>query len=291
MQIRKCLFMIDLHVHSTVSDGTYTPAGLAELAEKNGVEAFALTDHESIAGNAEAAAAAKELGIGFINGMEMTMTYQGHKIHVVCLGFDPAHEGFQRLYKRLRYIKEDSMADVVEIIRRKGIPIEFSTVKQYAGGQLDRYAIMRALVAMDEFGNIQEIWDNYLNPAVKEAGVAWDIPAEEALPVICEAGGVTSLAHFHKRIGLMGQNRAEQEESIRELAGFGLCGMEACYPNYTAEDEAFAKAMIEKYRLLSTGGTDFHGENRPGVMLGTGINNNISAPMEFLDNIRRSCHS
>ena len=104
--------MIDLHVHSTVSDGSYSPAGLAQLARDTGVEAFALTDHDSIAGDEEAAAEAERLGVGFINGMEMTMAYRGRKIHVVCLGFNPENDEFQKLYSRLRYIKEDSMADV-----------------------------------------------------------------------------------------------------------------------------------------------------------------------------------
>lgn len=116
--------MIDLHVHSTVSDGSYTPAGLAVLAKESGVEAFALTDHDSIAGTDEAAAEAVKQGVDFINGMEMSLSYQGHKIHVVCLGFDRQNPEFQKLYKKVRYIKEDSMADVVEAIGRKGIDID-----------------------------------------------------------------------------------------------------------------------------------------------------------------------
>lgn len=281
--------MIDLHVHSTVSDGSYSPSGLAQLASETGVEAFALTDHDSIAGDGEAAAEAKRLGVGFINGMEMTMAYGGRKIHVVCLGFDPENSEFQKLYSRLRYIKEDSMADVVEVLRRRGIEIDMEMVRKHSAVHLDRYAIMRTIVDMNIFDGIQYIWDNYLNPAVKEVGVAGDIPAEEALPIICAAGGVTSLAHFHKLIGLKGQSRAEQEESLRELMGFGLTGMEQYYPNYTDEDRAFARAMIEKYDMLPTGGTDFHGANRPGILLGTGYKKNMDTPLKFLEDIRERC--
>lgn len=281
--------MIDLHVHSTISDGSYTPAGLARLAKETGVEAFALTDHDSIAGNREAAAEADRLGVGFINGMEMTMGYRGGKIHVVCLGFDTENADFQGLYSRLRYIKEQSMADVVEALRRRGLAIDMDMVQKHAVAHLDRYAIMRTIVDMNIFDGIQYIWDNYLNPAVKEAGVAEDIPAEEALPVIRSAGGVTSLAHFHKRIGLRGRSRAEQEACLKELMSFGLTGMEQYYPNYTEEDKVFARAMIDKYAMLPTGGTDFHGANRPRILLGTGFENNMDTPMSFLDNIRKRC--
>lgn len=281
--------MIDLHVHSTVSDGSYSPAGLAKLAKESGVEAFALTDHDSIAGTDEAAAEAARQGVDFINGMEMSLSYQGHKIHVVCLGFDRQNPEFQKLYQKVRYIKEDSMTDVVEAIRRKGIEIDMDMVRRHASVHLDRYAIMRTIVDMKLFDSIQYIWDNYLNPAVMEVGVGDDVSAKEALPVIRQAGGVTSLAHFHKLIGLKGQSRAEQEASIKELLDFGLCGMEQYYPNYTDEDRAFALHMIEKYHMLPTGGTDFHGANRAGIMLGTGYHGNMNTPYAFLENIRQAC--
>lgn len=281
--------MIDLHVHSTVSDGSYAPGELAVLAKESGVEAFALTDHDSIAGTDEAAAEAAKQGVDFINGMEMSLSYQGHKIHVVCLGFDRQNPEFQKLYKRVRYIKEDSMADVVEAIRRKGIEIDMDMVRQHASIHLDRYAIMRAIVDMKLFDSIQYIWDKYLNPAVLEVGVGDDVAAKEALPVIRQAGGVTSLAHFHKQIGLKGQSREEQEASIKQLLDYGLCGMEQYYPNYTEEDKAFALHMIEKYHMLPTGGTDFHGANRADIMLGTGYHGNMNTPYEFFENIRKAC--
>lgn len=281
--------MIDLHVHSTVSDGSYTPKGLAVLAKESGVEAFALTDHDSIAGTDEAAAEAAKQGVEFINGMEMSLSYQGHKIHVVCLGFDRQNPEFQKLYKKVRYIKEDSMADVVDVIRSKGIDIDMDKVRQHASIHLDRYAIMRAIVDMKLFDSIQYIWDNYLNPAVMEVGVGDDVSAKEALPVIRQAGGVTSLAHFHKQIGLKGQSRAEQEASIKQLLDYGLCGMEQYYPNYSEEDKAFALHIIEKYDMLPTGGTDFHGANRPEIMLGTGYHGNMNTPYEFFENICKVC--
>ena len=124
---------------------------------------------------------------------------------------------------------------------------------------------------------------------MRELGLDQNMPAEEALPAIHAAGGVTSLAHFHKNIGLKGLSRAEQEEAIARLHALGLDGMERWYPNYTAEDSAFAAHMIEKYGLLVTGGTDFHGSNRPQIEMGHGIAGNMAIPYEVYTKIILTC--
>ena len=282
--------MIDLHVHSTISDGSYNPAGLAQLAKERGLTAFALTDHDNIAGDAAAAAAAAKLGVGFINGMQLTAEYAGHKIHVVCLGFDPQHAAFQTLYRRVRAIKEGRIPDIIDYIRDKGVDISLDKVLPFAEGEpVDRYAIMRYLVSLHLYDHAQPLWDNYLDPAAQELGLNFSITAEEALPLIREAGGVTSLAHFHKTIGLKGLTRREQETAILRLHQMGLDGMERWYPNYSHDDAAFAGYMIEKYQLLPTGGTDFHGANRPGVELGTGVDGNMDVPDDFFSGVQARC--
>ena len=281
---------VDLHVHSIVSDGSYKPAELASLAKERGLSAFALTDHDVIAGTAEAAAAAKAVGIGFINGMELTTEYQGRKLHIVCLGFDPAHPSFRTVYQRVRAIKEGRIPEIIAFIQRKGVDISMEKVRDFVyDGPVDRYAIMRYLVSLHMYDRAQPLWDHYLDPAAAELGLNFSITAEEALPLIHEAGGVTSLAHFHKEIGLQGLSRREQETTILQLHNLGLDGMERYYPTYTEDDAMFADYMTKKYDLLPTGGTDFHGANRPGTELGTGINHNIAVPASFLDTVREHC--
>lgn len=279
---------IDLHVHSLVSDGSFSPAELAVHAKEQGLSAFALTDHDVIAGTEEAKAAAAEAGVEFINGMELAADFQGQKIHVVCLGFDAEHPAFQTVYKKVRAIKEGRIPDIIEFVRRKGIDITLEKVKSFAyNGLLDRYAIMRYLVSLHLYDRAQPLWDNYLDPAAVELGLNFSITAEEALPLIHKAGGVTSLAHFHKNIGLGNlDSRQQQEQAIVELHRLGLDGMERFYPNYSAEDEEFVAEMIAKYDLLATGGTDFHGTNRPQIEMGTGIEGNMEVPYEFLGNIK-----
>lgn len=281
---------VDLHVHSIVSDGSYKPDELAELAKAQGLAAFALTDHDVIDGTAEAAAAAKAAGVGFINGMELTTEFQGRKLHIVCLGFDPAHPAFRTVYQRVRAIKEGRIPEMIAFIQRKGVDISLAKVQEFVyDGPLDRYAIMRYLVSLDLYDRAQPLWDHYLDPAAAELGLNFSITAEEALPLIHEAGGATSLAHFHKEIGLQGLSRREQEAAILQLHKLGLDGMERYYPTYSEEDTDFAAYLTQKYDLLATGGSDFHGTNRPGTAMGTGIEHNLSVPSVFLDEVRSRC--
>ena len=270
--------MIDLHVHSIVSDGSYTPTEIAGLAAEKGLAGFALTDHESIQGIDEAAAAAHRLGVSFLPGIEISVEYRERRLHILALGFVPEHPAFVELYQKIRSVKEAKIPELIAGIRARGIEISEDVVRLHAAGRIDRYAIMRYLVGLRLFDRAQPLWDQYINPVVRELGIDGDVPAAEVFAAIHAAGGITSLAHFHKRIGLKGLSRAEQEAAIRELHELGLDGMEQWYPSYTDEDAAFAAQLIAKYGLLPTGGTDFHGTNRVGIELGSGFENNLAVP-------------
>lgn len=275
---------IDLHTHSNISDGSCAPQEVVRAAHAAGIRAMALTDHETIAGVAEAKAEAQKLDVELIMGMEMTVSYQNRRLHIVALGFDEQHAAFKAIYQKIRQSKESGMEKVIENIRQQGVPISMEILKPFIkGDKLDRYAIMRYFVSLRKYDDVQKIWDIHLNPAL--VGMSWNIPAEEGLAAIRAAGGINSLAHYHKRIGLQGLKREDQESALQELIHMGLDAMEAHYPNYSAEEEAFAAHLIEKYNLLPTGGTDFHGTNRPGVEIGTGINGNISLPYSMYERV------
>lgn len=276
---------VDLHAHSNCSDGSYTPADLVALAAKTGLAALALTDHETVAGVPEARAEAERQGIELLPGMEMTVDYEGRQLHVVALGFRTESAAFQEIYREIRRSKENAMEEVVARIRRLGADISLEKVLPFARVDgVDRYAIMRYFVATRAFEEVQGIWDTYITPAL--VGISANIKAEDGVAAIRAAGGVTSLAHYHKRIGLRGFTRAEQETAVVRLASMGMDGMERYYPTYAPEDAAFAAYLIDKYRLLATGGTDFHGANRPRVALGTGIDGNTAIPYAIYDGVR-----
>lgn len=280
---------IDLHVHSNISDGSCTPEEVIALAKEKNLAAVTLTDHESIAGNEAAAKAAAKLGVKFIPGMEMTVDYDTRRLHIVSLGFDEQNPTFKKLYKKIRAIKESKMDELIEGIQNHGVMISRELIAPFVMNKVDRYAIMRYLVSLHLYDHAQPIWDYYINPVVAELGLGYNVTAEEALPAIHAAGGVTSLAHFHKKIGLGDLDRDAQEAAIVHLKSLGLDGMEQYYPNYTDEDAAFAHAMIDKYDFIPTGGTDFHGTNRPEIDLGTGLDNNIKIPYSFYEAIEERC--
>lgn len=281
--------MIDLHVHSTMSDGTYTPRELIKLAKDKKLEMIALTDHDTITGNKEAQKASKQYNLDFMQGIELSLNYQNHQIHVVALGFDEESTAFKDFYADLRYKKQSSIVNVIEYLHQQGLDISVSKVEPFmAGGVLDKYAILRYLVAnKSQTGDIQYLWDTYIDPAFRDLNlkITENPMVEEAIVAMKKAGAITSLAHFHKKIGFKGYSRNEQEAQIKYLHEMGLDGMEAYYPNYSDEDKAFAHYLIKKYDLLPTGGTDFHGANRSDVGLGTGLNNNLAVPYSFYENI------
>ncbi len=277
---------IDLHVHSTASDGTMTPSELAGYGKTKGLSAFALTDHNSIEGNEEAWAASERLGLGFLPGMELSSSYKGHKLHIVCLGFDQTHPDIIKLYHAIRAIKENGIPEIINFVRKKGLDIDMDMVQsQNKGKHVDIYAVMRCIASFHMYETLRPIWDEYLNPAIKELGIAETIEVEDSIPLVHSAHGITSLAHFHKGIGLMDCSREEQEQLITELHELGVDGMEWDYPDYTPEDRAFARQMIEKHKLLPTAGTDFHGSNRPKFDMGSGMQGNIQIPYEFFEKI------
>lgn len=280
--------MIDLHVHSTISDGTYTPSGIAELAKERGLKAYVITDHDNISGCEESLEAAKRLGLETMYAMEMSVSYLGRDLHIVSIGFDPESEAFQKLYRKIRVLKESGTEETVAYIQRMGMNLSYENVKSHASGEHpDRYDVMKELVRLCPEYTAGELWRKYIYPALDELGIHYEWEAEELLPLMKEAGAVTSLAHFHKRIGLATFEKHEREDVIRTLLGFGLTGMERYYNNYSVEDSAFAAAMIEKYKMIPTGGTDFHGGNRKGVELGTGINNSVCVPYSFWTEIQK----
>ena len=282
---------IDFHTHSLCSDGSFSPAGLAAHAKELGLKGFALTDHDTISGLAEAQEEAARLGVGFLPGMEMSLFYRGRRLHVVALGFDSGHPAFQSLYRHIRSIKESGIERILAGVEARGLEIHKEDVVPFALGDLvDLYAVMRYIVSLGCYESASEIWDRYLDPAVAETGLEHDVTPEEALPAIRAAGGVTSLAHFHKTIGLKGLTDDETEEAIQELKGFGLDGMEQFYPNYTVRDMAFAGYLIHKYDLLATGGSDFHGKNRPGVEMGFGMDGNLFVPEKIWEGVEEQLH-
>jgi len=271
-------YNIDLHVHSYMSDGTCSPKEIIELASKNKVKAIALTDHDNIDGLNEAESEALKHNVYFLKGIEISsLDEKGRLLHILGLGIDTKNREFLKVYTKMKKAREESVKRILEILDAKGISIDINVLKMNCLGEyLDRFDIHKYLLQNGISNNIQYIWDKYLDPIAYESGEL--LKVEDAIEIIRKAGGLSFLAHYNKRIGLMGLNKIEMEEYIKNLVRLGLDGIERYYPTYGKEDNEYLDYLIDKYSLIASGGTDFHGENRPEIKLGVGNNNNFSIP-------------
>lgn len=282
--------IIDLHVHSYMSDGTCSPKEIIELANQKKIRAIALTDHDSIEGVAEAEKEALKYDIYFLKGIEMSVSYKKERIlHIIGLGMDINHSYFMKYYNKMKKARDDGAMNIIELMRKKGIDIDSNLLRNGSMTRyLDRYTIHQYFIEKEICCDAQEIWDVYLNPI--PYGDDELLEVEEALDLIKKAGGLTFLAHFNKRIGLLGYSVREMEDHIENLRNMGLTGIEKYYPSYTQKDILFVEYLINKYHLIPSGGTDFHGNNRPNIQLGTG-ENSFFIPYSIYEGIKAKLFS
>lgn len=278
-------YKIDLHVHSYMSDGTLSPKEIVQLAAEKDVKAIALTDHDCIDGIKEAAESASQLNIDFLNGIEVSVIYEnGRKLHILGLGIDINNSEFLKVYNKMRIARENSIPFILKVVEKQGIKIDINDLKKHTHNKyLDRYDVHEYFTRNRLCNNSQKIWDKYLDPIPYEKDELLTI--EEAIDIIKKAGGLSFLAHYNKTIGLYGFSNNEIEFRIKYMIDMGLNGVERYYPSYIRQDIKFLDYIINKYNLNFSGGTDFHGKNRPGIGLGTGSNNNLFIPYKVYQNI------
>ncbi len=276
--------MIDLHTHTTISDGTLTPKELMLEAKKAGVSAIAITDHDTIAGLQEAQQEADKLGVNLINGIEFSTAFGKNRLlHILGLGIDPQSEGFLRVYNKYRQERSDLLTKVFEKLRSMGVEIERKDAEPFiCGGLMDRQAIAKCLVHKGYTKNVKESWINFLDKVDYFEGEL--IKPVDAFKAIHEGGGKAFLAHYHLNIGLKGYSDEEARSYLKQLKDFGLDGMECYYPSFTEEDKQRCLAYLEEFDFIKSGGSDFHGATRAHVKIGIG-SGDLNVPDELLEPI------
>lgn len=257
---------IDLHTHTTYSDGTFTPTELVELAVERGLTALGVSDHDSTEGLPEAFEAADGTGLEIVPATEFSTVYDGQACHVLAYWPDLEHEEFQTELTRLREDRFRRGERMVEKLRELGYPISFERVQEIAeGGNIVRPHIAQALV---EAGVIDSIDQAFTPELIGTGGRAYvakhALPPIEALALIRRAGGVTVIAHP----GLWRDGLGVPDELIEEMAAAGLDGVEAAHTDHTPEMEARYRAMAERLGLVATGSSDCHGTRYDPVRLG-----------------------
>lgn len=260
--------MIDLHVHSYISDGSDSPKAIVKAAYEKNIHAMTLSDHDNIGGISEAEAEARKYGIAFLPGIEFSVSYgEGRLLHILGLGIDVQNETFNKIYNQLQIKREEGLGAAIEYLKKQGISIEAEEIRKHAAGKyMDRHATARCLVQKGICRNIPEAFQKYLDGIPCQKGEVLEV--DEALRAIKESGGLSFLAHYTKKIGLEGYTDFEKEEHIKYLISLGLDGIERYYPTFSEDENNYADYLLSKYDLIPCGGTDFHGSNRPEVQLG-----------------------
>lgn len=256
--------IVDMHTHSTASDGQYTPEALVRLAKENGIELLALTDHDNTDGVEEAISVGNKIGLRVLRGVELSAG-DFLNLHILGYGFYPGSEGlYNFLHKRIsgrgrrKYI-------IWEYLRGKGVDVPLEEVEKLSGGKaIGRPHFAEAMVKFGFVADRREAFDRYLDtPEFHEVDLGKP-SAEECIQVIKDAGGKASFAHPYQVV--LGD--VSLETLVERLAGYGLDAIECYYSRHTPEQAANYLHLAEKFGLHVTGGSDFHGEKvKPDIRL------------------------
>jgi len=259
--------VIDLHVHSTCSDGSESPEAVVELAAAAGCTAVALTDHDGLDGVLRARARADELGIGFVSGCEISCAFSPGTMHVLCYFVEPGDGPLQSELERLRLDRSSRNERLLLRLRELGLPISFEEVEAVAGSSvIGRPHFAAVLVNKGVATSVQDAFDRLLGKGTPGYVSKARIDAQAAIQAATGSSAVAVLAHPFS----LGLELSALEGLLEELAAVGLVGVECYYSRYSVEDRTQLAAITKRHGLVATGGSDFHGSFKPDISVGTG---------------------
>ncbi len=252
---------IDLHTHSAVSDGTQAPAALLASAAEAGLDVVALTDHDTTRGWAEAEAAAEDLGIGLVRGMEISCSRWGRSIHLLGYLFDPAHEGLTAEIERARESRRTRMDRMVARMAADGIPITIEEVRAHLapGATLGRPHLADAMVAKGIVPDRAAAFRDFLHDESPYYVSHYAVDPVRGVELVRAAGGVAVIAHpLTRSLG-----RAVDVDVIEEMIAAGMAGIEVHHRDHGREQVEHARSIARQHDLIITGSSDYHGTGKP----------------------------
>ena len=255
------LYEADLHCHTTASDGLLTPTELVHLAAERGLKGVGITDHDTIQGWREAEAAGVDYQMRILRGIELSTEWRGKEVHLLGYFVDGASSYLNDQLRGLRKAREQRMLEILLRLETQEIYISVGEVRKFVHGEsIGRPHIAQALMERGYVRSISEGFDRYIGLGAPAYVPRYKLTPEEGINIIRESGGVAVLAH-------PGVHRIEA--GIREWVQIGLQGIEVSHSGHKQEDEKRYQVIAQQYNLLTTGGSDFHGEGiKPGVVLG-----------------------
>ena len=258
---------VDLHVHSNASDGTFSPSQVVELAKNAGLDAFALTDHDTTAGVPEALEKGRDLNIGVIPGIEVSSSFDGTEIHILGLFVNSDDPVLAAMLEKMRISRDRRNEKMLENLAADGISF---TKEEICGDNPDtiitRAHIAHALVAKGICSGMDQAFKKYLQYGGRYCPQKEHLSPEEVVKTLISNGAFVALAHpFQYKFG-----DKKTEELIAHMADLGMKGLEVYHSSNNKLESMKLQEMAVRHHLLPTGGSDFHGGNKPDISIGTG---------------------
>jgi predicted metal-dependent phosphoesterase TrpH len=273
---------VDLHAHSTASDGSETPSALVAKAVDIGLSTLALTDHDTLEGIEEAREAAARVGLDLIPGTELSLDYHGG-MHLVVLWLEPGPGPLQERLAGLQLGRDARNMAIVELLVGLGMPLSIEEVAEESGpGSAGRPHIAAVMMQKGYVESIAEAFDLWLGAGKPAYAARPRLSPEEAIALALDSGAVPVLAHPHT----LGINRAhEMADLLNRLGSAGLVGLEAMCAGYHRHEREGYADLAQRFGLIASGGSDYHGWYKPGLELGTGYGD-LVVPERVVEELR-----
>ena len=279
--------MIDLHFHSTFSDGSFSPEELVELGASAGLTAMALTDHDSMRGVSAFLTAAAAKGIRAMSGLELSVDVPNITVHILAYGCDPDNGPLNEALVQIRDGRYRRNVEILSKLSKLGCYLTWGEVSAYAGDKevVARPHFAQALIDKGFARSKQDAFDRFLSKGAAAYVDRFRLEPETALKLIREAGGVAALAHP----ALCGLDSAKLRDFIGKLTAWGLAGIEAYYTGHTPSQVTEYLGYARVFGLIATGGTDFHGTMSPALKIGIG-SGSLNVPDDLYDGLVERLH-
>jgi predicted metal-dependent phosphoesterase TrpH len=284
--------VIDLHVHTDRSDGSVAPADLIAQAKALGIRALAIADHDTLAGYDLALPVAREQGIELVCAVELSTRPDSapngkrpRSVHILGYFLDgPPSPGFRHWLESQQASRRQRNIDLIAKLHRLGVQITLEDAQVYGRNQVGRPHFAKVLLDKGYVSTVQQAFDVYLADDAQAAVEREEPSMEEGIQRICDGGGMACLAH---PVRLSPRDPESLGQLLVRLKKHGLRGIEVYHSEHSQEDTILYKSLAREWNLIETGGSDFHGDNKPGVHLGTGIDGNVQLDYTCLNRIRQ----
>lgn len=274
--------LIDLHIHTTASDGSLSPSEAVALAVKAGMKSIAITDHDTADGIDEAAGAAVKYGIELVPGIELSVDYKGKGIHILGYFIDTENEHLRSLLNWVISERERRNELIARAMREDGIAVSVDALhKKHPDSVIGRPHFSAELVAAGKVESVKEGFDKYLSPGGRYYRKREYIPMDMAFDALRKCGAKAVFAHpLQYRF-----SHGELLELTALLKEKGIVGMECIYSVYSPEESAYLKTIAADFGLCVTGGSDFHGAGKPHISIGSGCGD-MKVEYELLEKLK-----